>query len=60
MRSGYRRPPFLHRPIALDDLAGRTEPALEAVISAMKGPGRMELVAASDALDREDIGRPSG
>ena len=38
------------------DLAGRAEPALQAVMRDESGLDRMQLVAARDALDGEDVG----
>jgi hypothetical protein len=47
--------PFLDQADRADDLAWRTEPALEAVMSDESGLDGMELVAASEALDRQDF-----
>jgi hypothetical protein len=38
------------------DLAGRAEPALQAIMRDESGLDRMELIAARDAFDGEDIG----
>src|SRR5258708_34191495 len=46
----------MHQADRAHDLAGRTEPAMETVMRDESGLDRLELVAASDALDREDVG----
>ena len=48
--------PFPDQANRAHDLAGRAEPALQAVMSNESGLDRMQFVAASDALDREDVG----
>ena len=48
--------PFPNQADRAHDLARRAEPALEAVMSDESGLHRMKLVAARDALDRQDIG----
>ena len=47
---------FLDQADRAHDLARRAEPALEAVMRDERRLHRMQLVAARDALDREDVG----
>ena len=47
---------FLDQADRAHDLARRAEAALEAVMGDEGGLHRMQLVAARDALDREDVG----
>ena len=48
--------PFLDQADRAHDLAGRAEPALQAVMRDESGLDGMQFVAASDALDGEDVG----
>ena len=47
---------FLDQADRAHDLAGRAEAALKAVMGDESGLHRMQLVAARDALDGEDVG----
>ncbi len=48
--------PFLNQADRAHDLPGRAEAALEAVVRNEGRLHRMQLIAARDALDRENVG----